>query len=1047
MTDTPETSFETLLENFGEGNPNLKGHLGGVTPAARALLVAAIAREKKSAVLVLTASRLGAELLVDDLETLLPMPEALHSPEDKYSTPYPRLFPEIGMSLFDEGESDSERLAVLSDLKGGQPVIVVAPLLAFLQPTASPDGLRRKLLKVGQTEDRERFYDALQSRGYQRVDEVRSPGQFCTHGEVVDLYPPNGGPKRLRFEGDTLQEIHSMSVETQRSVNQLKACDVLAMAEPERQGYLIDSFPKDCSVVLVEKAEIHARLDKMSEAAEENWRFSSFEAADILQDEDPDDWKALQAVLGTRPCITLTHASRKRTLALGPLPELDGLAGFVSWAKGRESSAPPLLVVSLHSRRVSRLLSRKGVERCSVAHGIFSQGFRCEFADVITDWELFGSTRRLRYEFEEPSVDAVVEFQEGDMVVHAERGIGRFVGLVPVDLEGARRDLFQFEYDKDQTLMVPPEQMGRLTFYRGGADHEPNLSRLDTGAWQKTLAKANTSVAKTARVLDWRREERAKLRAVPMGPDTPEQEELEAAFPYDETPSQLKAIAEIKADMESEVAMDRLLCGDVGYGKTEVALRAAFKAVSQGFQAAVLVPTTVLAQQHFEDFRDRMEPLGVEVAGLWGGVDGSKDIVSRLADGTLAMVVGTHSLLSDDITFDRLGLLVVDEEQMFGVGHKERLSELSEGVHVLSMSATPIPRTMQLALAGVRDISLLDAPPRARRPIRTYLLKEDDKYLTAAVMRELERDGQVFVLHNKVAELPDLAKRFALLVPRARVAVAHGQMDSGELETVLGEFEAGDHDVLVCSTIIESGIDFPNVNSMIIRDAHLFGLAQLYQIRGRVGRSGRQAYCYLMVPNDVEMSDKARQRLGTIDQMTELGSGYQIALRDLEIRGAGDLLGGDQSGQIARVGYGLYAQLLEEALAPESDESEQGHCAFELPFNAHFPVDYIGPSTTRIVLYRRLSKIGTYADIDRLKEELRDRFGDPPDPVLMLLNLTRLRLAARRKGITAIRLEESFGERSAVCEGPEPSLVLKNPPKSEEALMDFLLRGIKSAEE
>ncbi len=1046
MTDTSVAAFRDLLQKFGLANSGLRGHLGGVTPAARALAVAAIAIQQKKAILVLTASRLGAELLLDDLATLLPMPGALCSPEEKYDAPYARLFPEIGMSLFDEGESDSERLAVLSDLKDGQPIIVIAPLLAFLQPTASPDGLRRKLLQVGQSEDREKFYDALQRRGYQRVDEVRNPGQFCVHSDVIDLYSPNGGAKRLRFEGDTLSGIHSLSVKTQRSVDDLKACDVMAMAEPERDGSLIDSFPKDSSVILVEKAEIHARLDEMSEAAEEKWRFSSFEEAGILQDEDPDDWKALQSVLGTRSCTTITQASRKRSLALDPLPDFEGLDGLVKWAKTRDSKAP-LVVVSLHSRRVSRLLSRRGLKNCSVMHGVFSQGFRSEFGDVITDWELFGSTRRLRYEFEAPSVDAGVEFTEGDLVVHAERGIGRFVGLVPVDLEGARRDLFRFEYAKDQTLMVPPEQMGQLTLYRGGEDQEPNLSRLDTGAWQKTLAKANISVEKTARVLDWRRKERAKCRAVPMGPDTPEQEDLEAAFPFDETPSQLKSIAEIKADMESEIAMDRLLCGDVGYGKTEVALRAAFKAVSQGFQAAVLVPTTVLAQQHFESFRLRMEPLGVEVAGLWGGVDEADNIVSCLADGSLKMVVGTHSLLSNEITFDCLGLLVVDEEQMFGVGHKERLSELSEGVHVLSMSATPIPRTMQMALAGVRDISLLDAPPRARRPIRTYLLKEDDKFLTAAAMRELERDGQVFVLHNKVADLPDLAERLGRLVPRGRVAVAHGQMESGQLERVLAEFEATIHDVLVCSTIIESGIDFPNVNSIIIRDAHMFGLAQLYQIRGRVGRSGRQAYCYLMIPPDADLSDKARQRLETIDHMTELGSGYQIALRDLEIRGAGDLLGGDQSGQIARVGYGLYSRLLEEALTGDSGESEAELCAIELPFNAHIPVEYIGPATTRIVLYRRLCDVQTHEEIDRLGEELSDRFGEPPNPVLTLLELTHLRLAANRKGITTIHLEESFGERTIVCDGRKESLLLKNPPKAETALMEFLLNGIRNAEE
>ena len=1032
----PEWALQETVESFSTRHPSLEGDWGGVPPAGQALLIAALAGQRAGPLLCLAASGAESERLVDDLEQLLSgAPElfALH-------------FPEAEMSLFDQGESDPDRLRVLHQLSHERPVVVVTSLLGFLQSVPAPKKLRRTNLKVGQTLEREKLTRTLLSWEYREVDQVTTPGHMATRGSVLDIYPSNGQPLRIGIAEDKVASLRVFSIETQLAERDLDSADILPMVEPEGNEALISYFAESATVVLIEPERVKTRLAEMAAAADAGWKFSAYHDVEILGDEQPDDWKQLNEMLAPRPVVRLSEGKLEGPSSpFQPLPELADVKSFAEWAKGR-SRRGPLVIVTQHPRRLRNVLSRRGVKDYQVVDGSLSQGFRAtHLLDLVTDRELFGTTQRRRYMVRASAVEGELGFQEGDLVVHVDRGIGRFLGLTPVTMEGGCRDLIKLEYANDQTLLVPPDQIDLLSPYHAGEGPEPSLSRLDTEAWQKTLGKARQSVLATAIALHKGREARKRRKAPAVGADLPEQEELEAAFPYDETPSQLSAIAEIKADMERPTAMDRLLCGDVGYGKTEVAMRAAFKALSHGFQAAVLAPTTVLAQQHWESFRARMEPLGVEVKGLWGMAGDGEATVAGLADGSVKMVVGTHSLLSKGVEFAKLGLLVVDEEQSFGVAHKERLSKLSEGVHVLSMSATPIPRTMQLALTGVRDISLLDAPPEARRPIRTYLLVEQDKLLAAALMRELERGGQAFVLHNRVEALPAVAQRVAKLVDGARVAIAHGQMESGKLEESLASFERREHDVLVCSTIIEAGIDFPNVNTIVVKDAHMFGLAQLYQIRGRVGRSGRQAYCYLMVPRSEDLNEKARLRLDTINGMTGLGSGYHIAMRDLQIRGAGDLLGGDQSGEIARVGYALYAELLDEALAGQNEKGDsQTRVAVELPLEAFLPPEYIPPTSLRIALYRRLDELTKVAQVARLHEELEDRFGPPPPPVLNLLDLARLRLLARKHEVHAIRVEEQFGERSLVCQGPPQPLVFQKPPKGPQ-LLPFVLEGLKKA--
>jgi transcription-repair coupling factor len=1020
-----EAPLQELVSSFAKSHADLKGRLGRIEPCGWALTIAALARQSPGPMLVLVASRSAADRLVDDLNAYLGEPTPLASPDAVREQPYGLLFPEIEMSLFDEHLADPERLQVLNDLQGGQPAIVIASLLAFLQSTAKPGSLRRRILAVGDAFNGAAFTRLLEDWKYVAVSQVLEPGQFCARGQVVDLYPSNGLPKRLELIEEKIHDIRVFETQNQLSIATIDAFALAPMREPRSEGRLGDYLSDETPVVMIEEGALRFALNEMAGAAEAGWRFSTYENVQILQHRQLDDWEELEGLLGQRPCVYLQASAGELDLELTQPEPIEGLPGLAE-------RATSVFVVTANQRRVESFLRRRGIQGVSVRDGILSTGVRFENTEVLSDRELFGTSRRPRYE-RAPAGAGFGGFSEGDLVVHRDRGIGRFVGLVPVELSHHRRDLIQLVYANDDKLMVPPEQIEELTLYRGGEDRQPALSRLGTSVWQRTRARAEKEIRLTAEALKARRAEREQRKAHPIKGNLPELEELEAAFPFEETPSQLQAIEQIFADMEKSRAMDRLLCGDVGYGKTEVALRACFKAVASGLQAAVLVPTTVLAQQHFETFAARLAPLGVKMVGLWGEHD---EVVAQLASGEVQLAVGTHRLLSDDIAFAKLGLLVVDEEQQFGVQHKERLRELAAGVHMLSMSATPIPRTMQLSLARVRDISLLDAPPASRRPVRTYLLKEEARFYAAAIERELERHGQVFVLHNNVGDLPKLAARIEKLAGRARVAVAHGQMDPGQLERVLREFAEREHDVLVCSTIIESGVNFPNANSIIIKDAHQFGLSQLYQIRGRVGRAERQAYCYLLAPK-TGLSEKAQLRLATIREFTELGSGYQVALRDLQIRGAGDLLGGSQSGQITRIGYGLYAQLLEQALKGENEEVASAHCSIDLPVQAYIPTEYLGEVAARIEIYSRLYALRKISAIDRLQDEVADRFGRLPQPVLSLFDLGRLRLAAAARGVKSIRLQEHFGETTVLCD----QLELPKPPKGT-GLLGFVFAAL-----
>ncbi len=741
-----------------------------------------------------------------------------------------------------------------------------------------------------------------------------------------------------------------------------------------------------------------------------------------------------------------------RTLELHWETDIDGAPPGGNPFGWREPSLPPaplgrlgeaverwrqdgqrVVVTSDQSARLAELLEDAGVTAAPVAglaaapppggvalverslNGGFEGG--PEGLVVLSDRELFGTVRVRRPRALRRVVprDLLERLQPGDAVVHIDHGVARYAGLVRRSAGGAgdeERDFLELHFVGTDRMWVPVEQIDRLSRYAG--DDQPVLSRLGGGEWLRTKARVKRAVTDLARELLELYGARANARGHPFGPDTPWQQELEAAFPYEETPDQLRAVAEVKADMEAEQPMDRLVVGDVGYGKTEVALRAAFKAIQDGRQVAVLVPTTVLAQQHLETFRARFAayPIGVRMLSRFVPQAEQAQAVAGLADGSVDLAIGTHRLLSRDIRFRDLGLLVVDEEQRFGVAHKERLKQLRTEVDVLTLSATPIPRTLNMALVGVRDMSVIETAPEDRLPIQTRVAEASAGLVRDAILRELDRGGQVFFVHNRVETIEAQAEQLRRLLPDARIVVGHGQMPEGSLERVMLAFSRGEHDVLVCTTIIESGLDIPNANTIVIDRADTLGLAQLYQLRGRVGRSSRRAYAYLLYRRRGQLTEVARKRLQAIFNASELGAGFQIALSDLEIRGAGNLLGAEQHGHIAAVGFDLYTSLLAEAVEEQKALAEdrpaevaRPGAVIDLPIDAYLPDGYVPEAAQKLEVYRRLARATDPATLDAVRGDLLDRFGPLPPPVERLMEVAQLRLAADAAGIASVARE------------------------------------------
>jgi transcription-repair coupling factor (superfamily II helicase) len=671
-----------------------------------------------------------------------------------------------------------------------------------------------------------------------------------------------------------------------------------------------------------------------------------------------------------------------------------------------------------------------------VTQGTLRQGFTVVTDDqrplgIITDAEIFGVAKERRRVTKRPvrKGPALEQLQPGAYVVHIEHGIGKFTGAQVMGDEG--REYLVLEYAEDDKLYVPTEHLDRIQLYHGPTDTAPKLTRLGTQEWSRARARAKRATEQLAGELIALYAAREVTEGLSASPDTPWQDALEASFPYQETPDQLTTLEQVKKDLESPHPMDRLVCGDVGYGKTEIALRAAFKVVQSGRQVGILVPTTVLAQQHFETFNERLDPFpaSVELLSRFRSDAEQKDVVKRLADGSVDIVIGTHRMLQRDVRFKDLGLIVIDEEHKFGVTHKERLKRLRTQVDVMTLSATPIPRTLQMSLAGIRDMSTIETPPEERLPIKTYVTEESEELVREAVLREVDRGGQVFYLHNRVKDIDLVTARLMKLVPEASFEIGHGQMGEDELEPVMAAFERREFDVLVCTTIIESGIDLPNANTLIVDRADMFGLSQLYQLRGRIGRGANRAYAYLMVPRGKSLTETAEARLNTILAATELGAGFQIALRDLEIRGMGNILGGEQSGHVAAIGFDLYTKLLSDTVADiragksqtreeaQSDLLDFSTVRVDLGMDARVPDSYVEDLAQRLSIYQRLARIHDTSELRDIHEELRDRFGPVPRNVELLLASEKMRVLAEHAGVDSV----NFGETRVTLNLKEPT--------------------------
>ncbi len=710
---------------------------------------------------------------------------------------------------------------------------------------------------------------------------------------------------------------------------------------------------------------------------------------------------------------------------------IDSLARELSnWLKGNEVL---ILAVSIKdkARRLKEVLREEGIASIIVGEGIEPElvpgTVRIETLDlesgfewipgkvlVLTESEIYGRQKKryqARFQQEGIKISSFSDLKVGDYVVHINHGIGRFMGLETLEIAGSHRDYLKIEYAGEDRLFVPTDQVDLLQKYIGMEDSSPKLSKMGGADWQKVKNRVKESIRDMAEQLLDLYAQREVAPGHAFGRDTVWQHEFEEAFFFEETPDQLRTIIEIKKDMEAPKPMDRLICGDVGYGKTEVAMRAAFKAIMDGKQIGVLVPTTILAQQHFLTFRDRFAgyPVNIRVISRFQSSKEQADTISGLLDGEVDLVIGTHRLLSNDLHFKDLGLLIVDEEQRFGVAHKEKLKELRKNVDVLTLTATPIPRTLHMSLAGIRDISIIETPPQGRFPIRTHVLEYNEEVIREAIQRELDRQGQVYFVYNRVETIDRMAVHLQNLLPKARVSIAHGQMDEDDLERAMLDFYDYQSDILVCTTIIETGLDIPNVNTLIVYNADRFGLAQLYQLRGRVGRSNRLAHSYFCYHKDKILTETAEKRLTAIREFTDLGSGFKIAMRDLEIRGAGNLLGPEQHGQVAAVGFELYCRLLDEAIREKKGDiaPELPDPIIEMPVDAYIPTSYVTDNKQKVEIYKKIANITNLESIDEVTEELIDRFGEPLQPVINLLNIAKTKILAKTIGFASITKERS----------------------------------------
>ena len=1038
--------------------------VSGLLGSSKTLLASALVRETGGTWVVVAPNASDAEHAHDDLVTYLG-PERVQFYGEWETLPYERRSPLP--SITETRLTTLSRLA-----RGEELIIVTTPkaVMQTTMPQHVLEATTQTVRK-GEDLDLEGVTRSLVDLGYRRVRVVEDTGEFSVRGGIVDVLPFGyDDPIRIELFGDTVESIRSFDVYTQRSTGQLTEATILPrrevvlqeegageLAERLRKIHpadstdrdhllagldtrfyfegveqyvpaihpdaetLADYLPDDAGVFLIREEEIQDRAEQLS-----------LEAATIYSERrselplcEPDALLVpFDRVLRRMTGRALVAAGLVQSGRIEELERLtaethlqESFASNLELLRGRLqqlSRDNRVIVMCDNAGQATRLreLLEDAAEGIEMEVGSLEKGFSLPEARLVvyTDHDIFERYRRRRRRRMRGGapIASFEALSQGDYVVHVSHGIGRYVGIERVEADGRQIDCVVVLYADDGRVYVPADELDRLQKYVGKEGHVPRLNKLGTPAWQKTKARAKAAAEKLAReLLDLYASRKARPGHA-VGPDNVWQQELEASFIYEETEDQLRATDEIKEDLESKRPMDRLVCGDVGFGKTEVAIRAAFKVVMDGRQVAVLVPTTILAQQHLTTFRDRLAeyPVRVDVISRFRTASEQKEVLERLKEGKIDIIIGTHRLIQKDVEFHDLGLLVIDEEQQFGVLHKESIQRLRKTVDVLTMTATPIPRTLHMSLMGARDMSIIATPPRDRLPVRTEISPFDDDLIVEAVMREIDRGGQVYFVHNRVQTIDAMASYLRNLLPEVRIDIGHGQMPERQLEQVMLNFLDGGVDVLVCSMIIESGLDIPNVNTIIVNRADRFGLAQLYQLRGRVGRSNHRAYCYLLIPRDRNITPIARRRLAAIQEFTDLSSGYKLAMRDLEIRGAGNVLGAEQHGHMIAVGFNLYSRLLRDAVAEIRDgiAPDQAEATVHVKVDAYIPNDYVPDNDMKIDIYKRIRDTRDVATVDGLAEELADRFGPPPAAVLALLDVQAIRILAREAGIARVEL-------------------------------------------
>jgi transcription-repair coupling factor (superfamily II helicase) len=949
-------------------------------------------------------------------------------------------------------ELATQRLRLLKQLQGGGPPrLVLTTMQALIQPVPDRGQLEqgRRVLRVGEQADMEELATWLVDHGYRHTDAVELPGEFSRRGGILDVFSPDmDAPYRLEFFGDEIESVRQFAPHTQRSLGTLQAAEVTATnveqgsfapgdgdgAGVPHTGHLCDYLGEGAWTVLVEPEELQEQgklyLERVPDPR------GLFSVAGVFAQLVRFPSTRLSAL--PSPSVEATCHLRVESVERfsGDVSRVrDELDGIAQAGPDGDHSGDRVLIACHNEAEVKRLGEVLAAGRLAQSDRLrlvtarVRAGFRMllpaplappgrgvggEGLVVLGGQELFHreEVRQVqpRRRLEARAIDSFLDLNDGDLVVHVSHGIARYHGMQVLEKNGQTEEHLLLEFRDGVYLYVPASKIDLVQKYVGGSKTDPELSKLGGTGWQRKKEKVQAAVLDLASEMIELQALREAKPGVAVPPDTEWQAEFEAAFPYQETPDQLTSLAELKKDMERPRPMDRLICGDVGYGKTELAIRAAFKAIDNGRQVAVLVPTTVLAEQHFRTFSQRLAeyPFVVEVLSRFRTQREQRGILERLALGGIDVIIGTHRLVSPDVRFKDLGLVIIDEEQRFGVEHKERLKRLRQTVDVLTMTATPIPRTLHLALLGIRDISNLETPPADRLAIETRITRFDPQLIRHAILRELNRDGQVYFVHNRVYNIEQVAQQLRAIVPEARFSIAHGQMPEHELEDAMLRFVRRESDVLVATTIIESGLDIPNANTIFINQADIYGLADMHQLRGRVGRYRHRAYAYLLLDSDRSVTPVAARRLKAIEEFTELGAGFKIALRDLEIRGAGNILGTQQSGHIAAVGYEMYCQLLENAVRSMRNQRLKTplEVAVDLPWEAYLPRDYVPGQRLRIEVYRRLARVRRLERLEDFRTELRDRFGPLPEPAEWLLRLAEVRLLAARRQVAQVKLEK-----------------------------------------